>query len=183
MGHAIDRNARTGLIFAAVAAGMVGLGFAAVPFYRMFCQATGYDGTARIDVNAHAPGAVGKIINVRFDSNVSPKLKWRFAPEEGVERVAVGARKMAFFNATNLSDHTVTGTAAFNVTPDQAGQYFVKIQCFCFTKQTLKPGETVRMPVVYYVDPALLKDEDAKDISEITLSYTFYPVDQTDSAG
>ncbi len=179
----VDRNARTGFIFAGVAAAMLGLGYASVPLYRMFCQATGFDGTARIDTTAHAPGAVGRMINVRFDANVSPKLDWTFGPEKPVKRVAVGARQLTFFEATNHSSRPITGTAAFNVTPDQAGQYFVKIQCFCFTRQTLKPGETMRMPVIFYVDPAMLKNPDADAISEITLSYTFFPVDQTEAAG
>jgi cytochrome c oxidase assembly protein subunit 11 len=124
---------------------------------------------------------------VRFDANVSPSLPWQFAPEKKIERTAIGARKMAFFTATNLSDHPITGTAAFNVTPELAGAYFVKIQCFCFTSQTLKPGETVRMPVIYYVDPAILKDPEAGKFNEITLSYTFFPdksaVDSNGTAG
>lgn len=171
-------NTRTALLFGGVAAGMLGLGFAAVPLYSMFCQATGFNGTARIAKGAEAPGeVVGKLINVRFDANVNPKLPWAFEPEKKVERVAVGAREMAFFTATNRSDRTITGSAAFNVTPDQAAPFFVKVQCFCFTEQVLKPGETVRMPVVYYVDPKLLDDPDAARVPEITLSYTFYPVD------
>ena len=171
-----DRNTRVGLISFAIAVAMLGLGYAAVPLYRMFCQATGFDGTTQRSETGIAPGAVvGKIINVRFDANVSPTLPWTFAPEKQVARVAIGARQMAFFNATNLSDRPITGTAAFNVTPEQAGAYFTKIQCFCFTSQTLKPGETIRMPVIYYVDPAILTDKDARDINEITLSYTFFP--------
>ena len=171
-----DRNARVGIISLLIAVAMLGLGYAAVPLYRMFCQATGFGGTTQRSETGIAPGAVvGKIINVRFDANVSPSLPWRFAPEKNVARVAIGARQMAFFNATNLSDHAITGTAAFNVTPELAGAYFTKIQCFCFTSQTLKPGETVRMPVVYYVDPAILKDKEAGTFNEITLSYTFFP--------
>lgn len=171
-----DRNARVGIISLLIAVAMLGLGYAAVPLYRMFCQATGFGGTTQRSETGIAPGAVvGKIINVRFDANVSPSLPWRFAPEKNVARVAIGARQMAFFNATNLSDHAITGTAAFNVTPELAGAYFTKIQCFCFTSQTLKPGETVRMPVVYYVDPAILKDKEAGKFNEITLSYTFFP--------
>ena len=174
----LDRNARTGLIFAGLACSMVGMGYAAVPLYRMFCQSTGFNGTARIDLNAHAPGAVvGKIVSVRFDSNVNSKLDWKFGPEEQTKRVAIGAREMTFFDATNDGKAKVTGTAAFNITPDQAAKYFVKIQCFCFTKQTLSPGQSRRMPVVFYVDPKFADDPDTKDISEITLSYTFFPVD------
>ncbi|WP_340314643.1 cytochrome c oxidase assembly protein [Rhizorhabdus argentea] len=171
-----DRNARVGIVALLVALAMLALGYAAVPLYRMFCQATGFGGTTQRSETGVAPGAVvGKIINVRFDANVSPSLPWRFAPEKNVARVAIGARQMAFFNATNLSDHAITGTAAFNVTPELAGAYFTKIQCFCFTSQTLKPGETVRMPVIYYVDPAILKDKEAGKFNEITLSYTFFP--------
>ncbi len=171
-----DRNLRVGLMAAAIALAMLGLGYAAVPLYKMFCQVTGFGGTTQRSETGIAPGAViGKIINVRFDANVSPNLPWAFAPEQHVARVAIGARQMAFFNATNRSDHPITGTAAFNVTPEQAGAYFTKIQCFCFTQQTLKPGETIRMPVIYYVDPAILKDKDARNLNEITLSYTFFP--------
>ncbi|MBA3675926.1 MAG: cytochrome c oxidase assembly protein [Sphingosinicella sp.] len=158
---------------------MTGMAFASVPLYRIFCQATGFGGTTQMKIGGEAPGAVaGKLINVRFDSNVSSALPWSFAPEKHVERSAVGARKMAFFTAKNLSDRPVTGTATFNVTPLQAGQYFTKVQCFCFTEQVLKPGEEIRMPVVYYIDPKILDDPDASRISEITLSYTFYPVDE-----
>ncbi|KRB82508.1 cytochrome C oxidase assembly protein [Sphingomonas sp. Root710] len=171
-----DRNLRVGLIAVLIALAMLALGFAAVPLYRMFCQVTGFGGTTMRSATGIAPGEVaGKIVNVRFDANVSPALPWRFAAEKTVARVAIGARQMAFFTATNLSDHPITGTAAFNVTPEQAGPFFTKIQCFCFTSQTLKPGETVRMPVIYYVDPAILNDKDARQLNEITLSYTFFP--------
>ncbi len=175
----MNRNARTGLLAALLVFGMTGMAFASVPLYRIFCQATGFGGTTQMKIGGEAPGAVaGKLINVRFDSNVSSALPWSFAPEKHVERSAVGARKMAFFTAKNLSDRPVTGTATFNVTPLQAGQYFTKVQCFCFTEQVLKPGEEIRMPVVYYIDPKILDDPDASRISEITLSYTFYPVDE-----
>jgi cytochrome c oxidase assembly protein subunit 11 len=138
---------------------------------------TGFAGTTQRAEGADAPGPVGKMISVRFDANIVPQLPWRFSPERNTERVAVGAREMAFYTARNLTDRPLTGRATFNVTPEQAGQYFTKIQCFCFTEQTLKPHEEVRMPVVFYVDPKMLDDKDAADISEITLSYTFYPVD------
>ncbi|HWH16772.1 MAG TPA: cytochrome c oxidase assembly protein [Allosphingosinicella sp.] len=172
------RNGRTAALFALLAAAMVGLAFASVPLYRLFCQVTGFGGTTQMRVGGEAPGAVGRIINVRFDANTNSALPWEFKPEKTVERTAVGARKMAFYTARNLSDKPVTGTATFNVTPVQAGQYFTKIQCFCFTEQTLKPGEEIRMPVVYYVDPRMLDDRDGARIDEITLSYTFYPVDE-----
>jgi len=177
------RNRSVALIAGGIALATLAMGFAAVPLYRMFCQATGFGGTTQRSVDGQVPGSVGKIIDVRFDGNVSPRLAWSFGPEKPVERVAVGAREMAFFTAVNNSDHEITGTATFNVTPDQAGQYFTKIQCFCFTEQTLKPGERVRMPVIFYVDPKLLEDPDARNISEITLSYTFYPVDSGKVSG
>ena len=174
------RNRRVGLIMLGLVAAMVGLGFASVPLYRLFCQATGFNGTPQRTATqqAQAPGAVvGKIISVRFDGNVAPKLPWRFAPERETMRVAVGAREIAFFTATNDADHAVTGRAIFNVSPNNAGPFFTKIQCFCFTEQTLRAHETVRMPVTFFVDPTLLDDPDARQISEITLSYTFYPVE------
>jgi cytochrome c oxidase assembly protein subunit 11 len=179
-----QRNGRTAAIMFLVVAAMVGLAFASVPLYRIFCQVTGFDGTTQRAVGQAAPGAIpGKTMSVRFDANVSNALPWRFRPERVTEQVVIGEREMAFFQAKNLSARTITGTASFNVTPVQAGKYFTKIQCFCFTEQTLKPGEEVRMPVVFYVDPAILKDANDRLIDEITLSYTFYPVDQPQSRG
>lgn len=168
---------RTGLLAAALACGMTGLGYASVPLYRMFCQVTGFGGTTqRAD---EAPGAVasGIKVSVRFDANHVPSLPWEFKPEKTHEPVILGEREIAFFTAKNLSDKPVTGRATFNVTPTQAGKYFNKIQCFCFTEQTLQPGKQVRMPVIFYVDPKIADDPDANDIQEITLSYTFYPID------
>ncbi len=155
---------------------MTGLAFASVPLYRLFCQVTGLNGTTqRAD---EAPGAiVGQMVKVDFDANTGKGLPWRFAPEQPNQRVTIGARNMAFFTATNRAAVPVTGTATFNVTPDQAGKYFTKIECFCFTEQTLQPGESMRMPVIYFVDPKIRDDPDARDIDTITLSYTFYPVD------
>lgn len=164
---------RTALMAIAGVAGMTGLGFASVPLYRMFCEATGLDGTT--NRGGEAPGGVGSRITIAFDSNVSPRLPWAFKPEIERETIDVGARDMAFYVATNRSSKPVTGTASYNVSPAQAGKYFTKIECFCFTEQTLKPGETVRMPVIFYVDPQLLTDPDTKGIDTITLSYTFYP--------
>ena len=175
---------RTGLLAAMIGCAMLALGFASSPLYRVFCQATGFNGTTRRATADATPGeVVGKVVSVRFDGNVSPKLKWRFGPEQLTQRVAIGAREMAFFNATNLSDRRLTGQAVFNVTPEQVGRYFTKIQCFCFTQQTLEPHAAARMPVVFYVDPKFLDDPDTKDISEITLSYTFLPVDSAGAAG
>lgn len=181
MNALVQKNGRTAALATLLVIAMVGLAFASVPLYRLFCQVTGFAGTTQRAGTGDAPGPVGKMISVRFDANTSSALPWEFKPERHVERVAVGAREMAFYTARNLSDRPVTGTATFNVTPVAAGQYFTKIQCFCFTDQTLKPGEEMRMPVIFYVDPKILEDRDASKISEITLSYTFYPVDQTKS--
>lgn len=175
------RNGRTALLAALLVAGMVGLAFASVPLYRLFCQVTGFAGTAQVAAGAAAPGAVGRTISVRFDANTSLALPWAFAPVDQHRDVAIGARNIALYTARNLSDRPVTGTATFNVTPSQAGAHFIKVQCFCFTEQTLRPGEEVQMPVVFYVDPAILDDPAARGISEITLSYTFYPVDREGS--
>lgn len=174
------RNRRAAIIALSFALGMLGLGYAAVPLYRIFCEATGFGGTTMkvSEATASAIAVTDKQITVRFDSNVSSALPWRFKPENPTEKITIGARDMAAFTAENLSSRPVTGTATFNVTPVQAGRYFAKVQCFCFTEQTLQPGEKVRMPVIYYVDPAILTDPDTKDIEEITLSYTFYPLDQ-----
>ena len=171
----MSRTGRTALLAVLGIVFMSGVAWASVPLYRLFCQATGLNGTTGRALRA--PGAVDGTMRIAFDTNVAPALKWRFAPENESETIDIGARDMAFFTATNLADHPVTGTATFNVSPAQAGAYFKKIQCFCFTQQTLQPGETARMPVIFYVDPAILKDPDARDIQTITLSYTFYPVD------
>ena len=175
------RNGRTAALATLLVAAMVGLAFASVPLYRLFCQVTGFAGTTQRAETGAAPGAVGRMISVRFDANISPALGWRFEPVDTSRRVAIGSRNIALYSARNLSGRPATGTATFNVTPSQAGRYFTKIQCFCFTEQRLAPGQDVRMPVVFYVDPAILDDPDARDISEITLSYTFYPVDQPGS--
>lgn len=173
------RNRRTFVAMVGVGLAMLGLGFASVPLYRIFCQQTGFNGTTqRADAGVAVQQATGHRLSIRFDSNVQPGMPWQFKPEHPTQTVTVGAKSMAIFVAKNMSDRPVTGTASFNVTPTQAGAYFTKIQCFCFTQQTLQPGQEVRMPVLYYVDPKILADPDNKDTQEITLSYTFYPVEQ-----
>jgi cytochrome c oxidase assembly protein subunit 11 len=148
--------------------------------YRTFCSLTGFGGTPlRAET---APGAVPGHVLVRFDANVHPGLPWRFEPEQNTVSVAPGAKNKIFYRATNLSARTIVAQAAYNVTPDQVGKYFKKIQCFCFTEQTLKPGQTVDMPVIFFVDPKFTKDEDTKNVHEITLSYTFYPVETVTAA-
>jgi cytochrome c oxidase assembly protein subunit 11 len=174
---ALDRNRRTALIAVMAAFTMLGLGYASVPLYRLFCQVTGYGGTTMRATN-EAGGIAGKTIEVRFDANHSSSLPWSFKAEAVTQTVTIGARNIAFFTATNLSDKPVTGTATYNVTPTQSGAHFAKIQCFCFNKQTLAPGQTMRMPVIFFVQPEILDDPLAKDVKAITLSYTFYPVDE-----
>lgn len=170
-----DRRMRTAGLAVLFICFMSGLGWASIPLYRMFCQATGLNGTTQRGLKA--PGGVDRRIRVDFDTNVAPGMPWKFKPENPSDTIDIGARDMVFFTATNSSSKAVTGTATYNVTPAQAGKYFTKIQCFCFTQQTLQPRETARMPVIFFVDPAILKDPDARDVETITLSYTFYPVD------
>ena len=170
------KNRRSAMMAALMGLGMLGLGFAAVPLYEVFCRVTGYGGTTQRVGAAEAATVqtTSQVMSIRFDSNVNSALPWSFKPEQAVDRVTVGARDMAIYIATNNSDQPVVGTATFNVTPLLAGQYFNKVQCFCFSEQLLKPGQTMRMPVLYYVDPAIMDDPETKDIKEITLSYTFY---------
>lgn len=172
-----NKNTRSALLAGLLGLGMLAMGYAAVPLYEIFCRVTGYGGTTqRVDqAQAATVQATTKTMSIRFDSNVNSALPWSFKPEQAVDRVSVGSRDMAIFLAKNNSDQPVVGTATFNVTPDLAGKYFNKVQCFCFTEQLLKPGQTMRMPVLYYVDPAILDDPETKNIEEITLSYTFYP--------
>lgn len=159
---------------------MVGLAYASVPLYRLFCQVTGFGGTTqRADVAPEA--ATDKFITIRFDANTAGSLGWKFHPSQSVMKVKIGEQNMAHYTATNTAGRLSTGSAIFNVTPAEAGIYFNKIQCFCFTQQTLKPGETADFPVDFFVDPAILDDPDSKSISEITLSYTFFPVDNPDA--
>jgi cytochrome c oxidase assembly protein subunit 11 len=172
---------RTGLMAGALAASMVGLGFASVPLYRIFCQVTGFGGTT-MQVDAAQAASIkptADLITIRFDANVRG-IPWEFGPEQVTDKVAIGARDLAIYVARNEGGQSTLGTASYNVTPEQAGKYFNKIQCFCFTEQALKPGQMVRMPVLYYIDPAIRDDPDTKNIKEITLSYTFFPVDQTE---
>ena len=180
---ALRKNRKVGLMALSLAVAMLGLGYASVPLYRIFCQVTGFGGTPQIasEAKAAAVNATGETISVRFDSNTAPDMPWQFKPEQVTETAQLGERKIAFFIARNNSDKPVTGQASYNVEPEQAAPYFNKIQCFCFTKQTLQPGEEVRMPVTYYVDPAILKDENAKGVEQVTLSYTFHKLDESGS--
>jgi cytochrome c oxidase assembly protein subunit 11 len=167
-------HAATALVLAGIAAAMVGLSFASVPLYRMFCQATGFGGTTQRA--AAAPGAVSeRTVTVRFDTNVAPGLPWRFEPVEREMQVRIGENRLAFFRTVNLSGRQTEGTATFNVTPETAGAHFSKIQCFCFESQTLGPHQQAELPVSFFVDPGFLEDGDTKNFQDITLSYTFFP--------
>jgi cytochrome c oxidase assembly protein subunit 11 len=175
-----NKNGKTLLILLAIVAAMIALVAATPRLYRAFCETTGFNGTTqRAD---KAPGAVAGQVKVQFDANVHPGLPWRFEPEQTYVNVAPGAQTKIFYRAQNLSARAIVGQAVYNVSPDTVGKYFKKIQCFCFTEQTLKAGEDVKMPVVFFVDPAIRQDPDTKDVHEITLSYTFYPVETETAA-
>ncbi len=173
--------ARTAFLLFGLVAAMVGLSFASVPLYQLFCQVTGYGGTPRIDETAAPQVPSQRIITVRFDANVNPDLPWRFGPTERQMQVRLGDHTLAAYEAVNDSARAVTGTAVFNVSPFKAGPYFSKLDCFCFTEQTLQPGQAVSMPVSFYVDPAIADDPETRDVKIITLSYTFYPLDDDDT--
>ncbi len=159
----------------AVVGAMLGMSYAAVPLYRMFCAATGFGGTTQ--VAEHAPSNHGtRRLTVSFDANVAPGLDWSFAPETPRISVLTGETQTVFFKVTNRTDREVTARASYNVSPDISGAYFDKINCFCFTEQTLAPHETAEMPVVFFLDPALEQDKDMAVVAELTLSYTFFPV-------
>ena len=153
---------------------MVAMSYAAVPLYDWFCRATGFNGTTQVATSAPS-GALGRAITVRFDANVGPGLPWRFEPEQNSIEVRLGEVVTVNYRVINQAARPITASAAYNVTPLNVGAYFQKINCFCFTEQSLKSGETREMPVVFYVDPALAKDPDGEDLNTITLSYTFYP--------
>lgn len=167
------RHARVALVAGGVAVSMLGAAYAAVPLYKLICEATGMGGTTQRA--SQAPGAVGeRRIAVRFDATVSSGLPWDFRPAERSVEVRLGEANLVHYTALNRSVHPNTGTATFNVTPEIAGKYFSKIECFCFTQQELGGGQKVEMPVTFFIDPAIEQDPDARAVKEITLSYTFF---------
>ena len=175
------RNLKVGAMAFAGALAMLGLGYAAVPLYDLFCRVTGFGGTTQqaTETDAQvaeriAASAGTKPISIRFDASIARDVPWTFRPSQVTDTVQIGVRDMTTYIAKNNSNVPITGTATFNVEPEQTGKYFNKIQCFCFTEQTLQPGQQVNMPVLYYVDPAILDDPLVKDIEQITLSYTFH---------
>jgi cytochrome c oxidase assembly protein subunit 11 len=167
------RHRLVGLACAAFVVAMVGAAYAAVPLYQMLCQVTGFAGTTRVATKAPEK-ELARTVQVRFDSNVAPGLAWNFQPDVGSVQVRLGETKLAYFRVTNRGSTPTTGTATYNVTPGAVGSYFNKLQCFCFTEQTLKPGESVEMPVVFFVDPSMADDSEMAGVKSITLSYTFF---------
>jgi len=168
-----DKNARLAWTMVAIVGGMLGLAYAAVPLYEIFCKATGFAGTPVVAPEGERP-VLERTVTVRFDSNVDPNLPWRFQPLEREVKAKLGEEKLVFFRATNVSQRPIVGTATYNVTPEPAGPWFNKIQCFCFTEQLLKPGQSVDMPVIFFVDPAMNQDRRYDNVRTITLSYTFF---------
>ncbi|MEW4448402.1 cytochrome c oxidase assembly protein [Qipengyuania sp. JC766] len=176
-----QKNLRVALLAFAGAAAMLGLGYAAVPLYELFCRVTGFGGTTQVATEGEADlaarmaaSAGGQVYSIRFDASTARTVPWTFKPVQSTRTVQIGQRDLAFYTARNNSDQPITGTATFNVEPEQAGAYFNKIQCFCFTEQTLQPGEEMRMPVLYFIDPKALDDPNMEGVEQITLSYTFH---------
>lgn len=173
------RNKRVATVGLFLVVGMVGLAYAAVPLYQMFCQVTGYGGKTQVATDA-PKGAIAREMKVSFDSNVANDLAWKVTPAAHITD-NIGNVDTVNYVATNYSDKPITGMAIFNVSPERAGVYFNKIECFCFTEQTLQPGETVDMPIVFFIDPELDSNHELDTIKEITLSYTFYASDNEGS--
>lgn len=167
------KNNRVALVLATVVVGMVAMAYAAVPLYQLFCQVTGYGGTTQVAAAPQRP-VMERVIKVRFSASTNRDMPWDFRPVQLQQQARVGEQMLAFFEAENGTADTVTGTATFNVTPHKAGAYFNKIECFCFTEQTLAPGARADMPVTYFIDSAIMDDAGLDDVKEIVLSYTFF---------
>jgi cytochrome c oxidase assembly protein subunit 11 len=175
-------NSAIAVVCLVVFAGMVGLAFAAVPFYRAFCQATGFNGTPRRAESGPAGKILNRTIVVRFDTNIRD-LPWRFSPVQSRQTIRIGATNLAYFKVKNEGSTPLTGRAAYNVSPESAATYFLKIQCFCFSDQTIPAGVEKTFPVIYYVDPKFASDPDTSPLQELTLSYTFYPAPDAKASG
>ncbi|HEY8351761.1 MAG TPA: cytochrome c oxidase assembly protein [Sphingomonadales bacterium] len=169
------RNGRVLVVLLAVVFGMVGLAYASVPLYRLFCQVTGLGGTTQVGTNSYDMPVLDREMTISFNADTGRDLPWKFEPVQRRIKVKVGEEALAFYRVTNVSDREIVGTAVYNVTPFKAGPYFSKIECFCFTEQRLAPGESMDMPVTFFVDPNIDDDRNLDDVKEITLSYTFYP--------
>ena len=168
-------NRRTLVILASVVGLMVGMAYASVPLYKLFCQVTGYGGTTQVSNDAATHIVAGHSITVRFDANVNRALNWKFIPIDRPVTLNPGEEVVINYRATNIGSVASTGTSTFNVTPAKAGTYFMKIDCFCFQEQTLQPSESVDMPVRFFIDPEIVADKHVVDVKDITLSYTFFP--------
>ena len=175
------RNRLTATALSGIIVAMLGLSAASVPLYALFCKVTGYGGTTRVASEVTAGGGGAVEVVVAFNADRDPKLPWTFRPLQREVRTKLGEEHLAFYEAVNRSDRTIVGRAVYNVTPHKVGSHFAKLECFCFQEQVLQPGERVEMPVSFFVDPALLDDPDAREIRQITLSYTFF-VDEAATA-
>lgn len=169
-------NSKTVISLVSIVVVMVGLSFASVPFYNWFCRVTGYGGTTNTAQNTSGE-ILDQTITIRFDASRARGMPWQFKPVQRTMEIRIGEVGLAFYEAHNPTDRVVSGTASYNVAPFSAGEFFTKIDCFCFEMQTLQPGETVQMPVTFYVDPDIINDRDAKNLTMITLSYTFHETD------
>ena len=169
----MDQNARTALSVSGVVVGMVAMSFAAVPLYRAFCQVTGWGGTTQV-AEQYADRVLDREVTVRFDASRAKGIPWEFKPAQVSQTLRIGESGLAFYEATNMSDEPIIGSATFNVQPAKAGQYFMKVDCFCFEEQLLQPGETMLMPVTYFIAPDLADARNLDEVRELTLSYTFY---------
>jgi len=168
------RNRRLLAAISLVVAGMVGMAYASVPLYKLFCQVTGFGGTTQIAEAAPAVLSTAPPVKVRFDANVNPKLAWQFTPVTAPVSLRPGEEITAYYRVTNIGETESVGTSTFNVTPAKAGPYFMKLECFCFTEQTLAPGQSMDMPVTFFLDPEMASDINTADVDEIVLSYTFF---------
>lgn len=154
---------------------MLSLSYASVPLYRLFCQVTGFGGTTQKAIT-ESDTIIDRELTVRLDSNIASDLDWEFKPQKNTHKIKVGENKIVYYKAKNISSETLSGTATYNVTPNKAGEYFNKVECFCFIEQQLKPGEEVMMPVVFFIDPEIINNKNLDDVKNITLSYSFFPV-------
>jgi cytochrome c oxidase assembly protein subunit 11 len=175
-------NRRLLAILAILVGGMLGLAYASVPLYQLFCQVTGYGGTTQVALSQAETVVPNHPVKVRFDANINRDLNWRFEAVDAPLTLNPGEEVVINYRATNLGDASSTGTSTYNVTPVKAGPHFMKIDCFCFIEQTLQPGESVLMPVRFFIDPEIVADSNASDVDEIILSYTFFPVHRAGKA-